>query len=69
VPVDYGWPVTVWSLRDLRELLRQRRRVTVGVFTVHRAVWGLGYRYRRPRRDLTHRQGAAAVASAREALA
>ena len=68
-PLAYGWPVTVWSIRDLRELLRQRRCVTVSVFTVHRAVWGLGYRYRRPRHDLTHRQDAAAVASAREALA
>jgi hypothetical protein len=48
-PEAYGWPVTVWSIRDLRELLRERRRVTVSVFTVHRAVWGLGYRYRRPR--------------------
>jgi transposase len=68
-PAAYGWPVTVWSIRDLCELLRQRRGVTVSVFTVHRAVWGLGYRYRRPRHDLTHRQDAAAVASAREALA
>jgi transposase len=68
-PAGYGWPVTVWSIRDLRELLRLRRRVTVSVFTVHRAVWGLGYRYRRPRHDLRHRQDAAAVASAREALA
>jgi transposase len=67
-PGAYGWPVTVWSIRDLRELLRQRRRVTVSVFTVHRAVWGLGYRYRRPKHDLRHRQDAAAVASAREAL-
>jgi transposase len=68
-PEAYGWPVTVWSIRDLRELLRLERRVTVSVFTVHRAVWGLGYRYRRPKHDLTHRQDAAAVASAREALA
>jgi transposase len=68
-PGEYGRPVTVWSIRDLRELLRQRRRVTVSVFTVHRAVWGLGYRYRRPKHDLTHRQDAEAVASAREALA
>ena len=67
-PGAYGWPVTVWSLRDLRELLRQRRQVTVSVFTVHRAVWGLGYRYRRPKHDLRHRQDAEAVASAREAL-
>jgi transposase len=68
-PEAYGWPVTVWSIRDLCELLRQRRHVTVSVFTVHRAGRGLGYRYRRPRHDLQHRQDAAAVASAREALA
>lgn len=68
-PGAYGWPVTVWSIRDLRELLRQRRGVTVSVSTIHRAVWGLGYRYRRPKHDLRHCQDAGAVASAREALA
>jgi transposase len=68
-PLAYGWPVTVWSIRDLCELLRQRRGVTVSVYTVHRAVWGLGYRYRRPKHDLRHRQDAAAVAAARAALA
>lgn len=68
-PQAYGWPVTTWSIRDLQELLRQHRRVGVSVYTVHRAVWGLGYRYRRPRHDLKHRQDAEAVASAREALA
>jgi transposase len=68
-PLAYGWPVTVWSIRDLQELLRQRRGVQVSVFTVHRAVRGLGYRYRRPRHDLKHRQDAQAVASAQEALA
>lgn len=68
-PQAYGWPVTTWSIRDLQELLRQQRRVAVSVYTVYRAVRGLGYRYRRPRHDLKHRQDAAAVASARQALA
>jgi transposase len=68
-PEATGWPVTVWSLRDLRELLRHQRRVTVSVVTVHRAVWGLGSRYRRPRHDLRHRQDAAAVDSTRAARA
>ena len=68
-PQAYGWPVSTWSIRDLRELLRRRRRVEVSVYTVHRAVRGLGYRYRRPRHDLRHRQDAEAVASARQALA
>ena len=68
-PQAYGWPVTTWSIRDLQELLRQRRHVEVSVYTVHRAVWGPGYRYRRPRHDLKHRQDAEAAASAQQALA
>jgi transposase len=68
-PPAYGWPVTTWSIRDLQELLRQERHVEVSVYTVYRTVRGLGYRYRRPRHDLKHRQDAEAVASARQALA
>jgi transposase len=67
-PQAYGWPVTVWSIRDLCELLRQQCRVQVSVYTVHRAVQRLGYRYRRPRHDLRHRQDQEAVASAKEVL-
>jgi transposase len=68
-PQAYGWPVTVWSVRDLRELLAQERGVRVCVGTVYRAMRGLGYRYRRPRHDLKHRQDRAAVASAAQVLA
>ncbi len=68
-PQAYGWPVTTWSIRDLQELLRRERRVEVSVYTVYRAVRGLGYRYRRPRHDMKHRQDAEAVASTRQALA
>jgi transposase len=68
-PQAYGWPVTVWSIRDLCELLFQQCQVRVSVHTVHRAVLGLGYRYRRPRHDLRHRQDRAAVASTQEVLA
>jgi hypothetical protein len=39
--------------------------VTVSVYTVHRVVQALGFRYRRPRHDLHHRQDAAAVAAAK----
>ena len=74
-PQAYGWPVSTWSIRDLQELLRQHhqhrqhRQVAVSIDTVYRAVRGLGYRYRRPRHDLKHRQDADAVATARRALA
>ena len=68
-PQAYGWPVTVWSIRDLCELLWRQHGVRASVYTVHRAVQRLGYRYRRPRHDLRHRQDREAVASTKEVLA
>jgi transposase len=67
-PHAYGVPVTIWSVRDLQALLLRERDVTVSVYTVHRAVQALGFRYRRPRHDLTHRQDAQAVAAAQRVL-
>ena len=67
-PVAYGWPVAAWSIRDLCEFLWQRGGLRVSVYTLHRAVRGLGYRYRRPRHDLRHRQDREAVAAAKEVL-
>ena len=68
-PQAYGWPVTLWSLRDLSELLWQRRGVRVCPTTIQRALQALGYAYRRPRHDLKHRQDRDAVAAAAEVLA
>jgi transposase len=68
-PQTYGLPVTIWSIRDLREVLAHRLGVRVCTATVHRAVQRLGYRYRRPRHDLTHRQDAEAVVAAEHVLA
>lgn len=67
-PLAYGLPVTIWSIRDLREVLAHRLGVRVCTATVHRAVQRLGYRYRRPRHDLTHRQDQEAVAAAEHVL-
>jgi transposase len=67
-PQAYGWPVAVWSVRDLAALLREVRGTAVGLPALYRAVRGLGYRYRRPRLDLHHRQDAEAVASAMSVL-
>jgi transposase len=68
-PQAYGLPVTIWSIRDLREVLAQRLGLRVCTATVHRAVQRLGYRYRRPRHDLRHRQDLEAVAAAEHVLA
>jgi len=67
-PADYGLPVTVWSIRDLQALLKRERGLDVSVYTLHRALHAMDYRYRRPRHDLTHRQDAEAVASTKQAL-
>jgi transposase len=67
-PQAYGWPVPVWSIRDRCALLWQHRQVRVSGSTVHRAVQGVGYRSRRPRHDLRHRQDHEAVAAAKEVL-
>jgi transposase len=66
-PLDYGYPVTTWTVADLADLLAQRGW-TVSRATVSRTLAALGYRYRRPRHDLTHRQDAEAVASAKHVL-
>lgn len=67
-PQDYGLLVTVWSIRDLQALLQRERGIQVSVYTLHRVVHTLGYRYRRPRHDLRHRQDAEAVAAATQVL-
>ena len=60
--------MTTWTVADLTDLLGPAR-LAVSTATVYRALAALGYRYRRPRHDLTHRQDAEAVASAKHVLA
>jgi transposase len=67
-PQAYDLPMTIWSIRDLQALLKRERQVEVSVYTVHRVVHDLGFCYRRPRHDLTHRQDAQAVAAAQRVL-
>ncbi len=66
-PLDYGYPVTTWTVADLADLLAQRGW-TVSRATVSRMLAAMGYRYRRPRHDLTHRQDAEAVTAAKHVL-
>jgi transposase len=66
-PDAYGYPVTVWTIADLTDLLAHQGW-EVSAVTVNRTVHALGYVYRRPRHDLRHRQDQEAVASARHTL-
>jgi transposase len=63
-----GFPVTIWTLRDLQTLLVRERGVQVSVATLYRVVPTLGYCSRRPRHALRHRQDAEAVAAAKQVL-
>jgi len=67
-PLRHGYPVAVWTVADLTDLLG-RTGWAVSPATVYRTLRAMGYRYRRPRHDLRHRQDAEAVASAKHALA
>lgn len=67
-PQDYGLVGTVWTVRDLGVLLADRQALQVSTATLHRALLGLGDRYRRPRHTLEHRQDPQAVAAARQVL-
>lgn len=66
-PLDYGYPVTTWTIADLADLLTQRGWPVCGA-TVARTLAAMGFRSLRPRHDLTHRQDAEAVTSAKHVL-
>lgn len=55
-PADYGYPFAVWTLERLAEHLE--RETGIGLSIGRLQVWldRLGYVYRRPKRDLRHRQ-------------
>lgn len=67
-PMDYGYPVATWGLVDLTDLLHQRLGIGIGTEALSRHLKRRGYVYARPRHDLTHRQDAEAVESAKHTL-
>lgn len=67
-PMDHGYPVTTWTIADLTDRLA-RKGWPVANTTVFRMLHRLGYRHRRPRHALRHRQDTEAVASATHTLA
>lgn len=67
-PMDYGYPVATWGLVDLADLLRRYCGVVIGTEALSRHLKRRDYVYTRPRHDLTHRQDADAVESAKHTL-
>lgn len=57
LPTVYVYPTATWTLADLTDLLAHRGWV-VSRATVDRRLHAMGYRYRRPRHDMHHRQDA-----------
>ncbi len=68
LPTEHGYVTATWTLADLQDLLA-RNGWLVALTTLDRALHWMGYRYRRPRHDLDHRQDADAVASVKQTLA
>jgi len=64
-PRDLGYPFTRWSVELLTEHMRRTLHVVVSCSTVYHALKRLGYRYGRPKLDLTHRQDPEQVARAK----
>lgn len=63
-PLDNGFPVTIRAIAEFTDLVN-RRSWAVRRAAVSRSLLPLGYRYRRPRHDLTHRQDPEAGAAAK----
>ncbi len=55
-PRDLGYVFTRWTLPTLIEYLYERVHVRVSIDTVRRAMRRLGYRFKRPKLSLKHRQ-------------
>jgi transposase len=55
-PADYGYTFAVWTLDRLREHLEQVSGIRLSTGRLQVWLARLGYVYRRPKRDLRHRQ-------------
>lgn len=61
-PSDYGYTFAVWTLERLAEHLEQVTGIRLSLGRLQVWLARLGYVYRRPKRDLRHRQDAQARA-------
>lgn len=64
-PRDLGYELATWTLKALQDYLRKTVHVHVHTETVRKALKKLGYRHKRPKLSLKHRQDPADVKRAR----
>ena len=64
-PRDLGYSLATWTLRALQDHLRKTVHVQVNIETVRQALKKLGYRHKRPKLSLKHKQNPAEVKRAR----
>jgi transposase len=55
-PKEMGYAFTIWTQARLREYLAQKTEISLSRSRFQDLMQRLGYRYRRPKRDLGHKQ-------------
>lgn len=67
-PAAYGYPFAIWTRKRLLAHLEATTGVRIDVSWLQQLLTQLGYVWRRPKHDLTHRQDAQAKATAQAEL-
>lgn len=68
-PKEKGYAFTIWTQARLRKYLAQETGIELSRSRFHNLMHRLSYRYRRPKRDLGHKQDPALREQAKAALA
>ena len=68
-PKEKGYAFTIWTQARLRNYLAQETGIQISRSRFHELMHRLGYRYRRPKRDLGHKQDPELRDQAKTALA
>jgi transposase len=67
-PKEQGYAFTIWTQARLRNYLAQQTGIELSRSVFQELMQGLGYRYRRPKRDLGHKQDAELREQVKDAL-
>lgn len=67
-PKEQGYAFTMWTQARLRNYLAQKTNIQLSRSVFQALMQRLGYRYRRPKRDLSHKQDEALREQVKQAL-